>query len=260
MLGGQIHPAGLPPAPPPVLLGCWGSARPRLSPDPTSPHPARCRARVSPWCPPPDGCGGGKGGNGSPEEALPWPCHGLSFLRTSDGVRGTRAGTSRCHPARGEGLSRSDVLPGITKAALPLAREGKALPVSWALAQPAVAVYLASRSSQHTPTCSWELQDLQCGCPGHRAWLPSAPRPCSLPLGLGRNYSLSFRSGWRGCSGCSWHRLLKASHPSGASREAGSFLSTLIRPPRSGPGTVYWTGLEGFGFPDVSSAVDGCCF
>lgn len=138
---------------------------------------------------------------------------------------------------------------------------GKGRPFqSRALAQPAVAVYLASRSSQHTPTCSWELQELQCGCPGHRAWLPSAPRPCSLPLGLGRNYSLSFRSGWRGCSGCSWHRLLKASHPSGASREAGSFLSTLIRPPRSGPGTVYWTGLEGFGFPDVSSAVDGCCF
>lgn len=92
MLGGQIHPAGLPPAPPPVLLGCWGSARPRLSPDPTSPHPARCRARVSPWCPPPDGCGGGKGGNGSPEEALPWPCHGLSFLRTSDGVGGRERG------------------------------------------------------------------------------------------------------------------------------------------------------------------------
>lgn len=257
---GESTPLGSPPAPPPVPLGCWGSARPWLSPDPVSPRPARCQARVSPWCPPPVGCGGGKGGNGSPEETLPWPCHGLSFLRTSDGVWGTRAGTSRCHPARGEGLSRSDALPGITKAALPLARAGKVLPVSWALAQPALAVYLASRSSQHTPTCSWEPRVLQRGCPGHRAGVPSAPRPCSLPCHLGRNYSLSFRSGWRGCSGCSWHRLLKASHPSGASREAGSILSTLIRPLRSGPGTVYWTGSEGFGFAAVSSAVDGCCF
>ena len=98
-------------------------------------------------------------------------------------------------PGLGEGrrFASSDVLPGITKATLPIAREKKVLPASWAPTQPAAAVCLASMTSQQSKTCSWEPRVLQRGWPGRRTRPPhvlpgtlckAAPHPPAwLPLG-----------------------------------------------------------------------------
>lgn len=113
---------------------------------------------------------------------------GCSFSgpQTASGAR--EWGPYWCQPgwvsAGGERFACSDVVPAITKATLPIAREKKVLPASWAPAQPAAAICLASMTSQHTETCSWAPSVLQRGWPGCRArpphTLPGALRKAAL--------------------------------------------------------------------------------
>lgn len=166
--------------------------------------------------------------------------------------------------ARREEFASSNVLPGITKARLPTAREKKVLPASWASAQPEAAVYLAPVPSQHTGPCSWGLSVLQSAWPGHRAWPPhalpgalhkAAPHP---PARLTYTQEGIIHSCLHLTAGHTWAvsstTLTKVSHPASASNQARSTPFAPGRPPSSGAGTVYWIALEEFGFTDISSA------
>lgn len=128
---------------------------------------------------------------------------------------GDFAGVSLAGSWQGE-VTSSNVLPGITKAKLPIAREKKVLPASWASAQPEAAVYLAPLTSQHTSPCSWGLSMLQAGWDRGLATpvLPSAlhkaaPHPPSGLTRSGRNYSLLSPSGRRTHLGCFFHHSHK---------------------------------------------------
>lgn len=260
MLGGRIHPAGLPPSPSACPLGVLGVSTALAQPRPRVPAPCPVPGMGQPVVSPSGWVRRWEGWKRVPrgDFALALPRAELSQdLRWR---LGHESGDLAVSPGQGRGAFTQRRPPGDYEscAASCQGREG-----------PSSLLGSGSASTR----CLFGFEELAAypnvllGAPSAPAWLPRAsgwgsqcPAPLQPAPSSGRNYSLSFRSGWRGCLGCSWHRLLKASHPSGASREAGSILSTLIRPPRSGPGTVYWTGSEGFGFAAVSSAVDGCCF
>lgn len=174
---------------------------------------------------------------------------------------GDSAGVSLAGSWQGE-VTSSSVLPGITKAKLPTAREKKVLPASWASAQPEAAVYLAPVTSQHTSPCSWGLSVLQAGWDRGLATpvLPSAlhkaaPHP---PSGLTCAQEGIIHSYLHLAAGHAWDvsstTFTKVSHPAGASNEARSIPFAPGRPVSSAMGTVYWKTLVEFGFTDVSSA------
>lgn len=136
--------------------------------------------------------------------------------------------------ARAEGFASSDILPGITKATLPIARAKKVPPASGASAWPAAAVYLASMTSYHTETCSWGAQRALARLAGTSG---SATPRAPLCLVLGSSTSPRLTSTWEEIIHPCFHlaagddrnvsctALLKASHPTGASSEAGSVSS-----------------------------------